>query len=92
MWLDSDGTSSQSSFDIKDFANWILKIGDNQMEEYDNGKFQLHICKDLCIPQLDIFVSYLIWVISLSTTVILIYKTGPIAFFTSLYDTISSNL
>lgn len=48
MRLSGQGTH-QSSLDIKEFADWILKIGDGVMDTNEYGEGQIDIPQDLCI-------------------------------------------
>ncbi|CAJ2629698.1 unnamed protein product [Trifolium pratense] len=52
MRLTGDGTS-QSATELKEFANWILKIGDGDMDLDEEGSCNIDIPEELCIPQCD---------------------------------------
>ena len=43
--------SNESAIDIKEFANWILKIGDGNMNLNENGETNILIPTDLLIQE-----------------------------------------
>jgi hypothetical protein len=52
MRLVDDGTSPNAN-EIREFANWILKIGDGEMEADEDGEGRIDIPEELCIPPCD---------------------------------------
>jgi ATP-dependent DNA helicase PIF1 len=52
MRLSGDGTSD-SAKEIKDFAKWILKIGNGDMVADEDGQSIMDIPEELCIPPCD---------------------------------------
>ena len=50
----STTTNNQTTNDIKEFADWILKIGDGQMDVNENGECMVEIPEELLIINTDL--------------------------------------
>ncbi|XP_027905618.1 ATP-dependent DNA helicase PIF1-like [Vigna unguiculata] len=50
----STTTNNQTTNDIKEFADWILKIGDGQMDANENGECMVEIPEELLIINTDL--------------------------------------
>jgi ATP-dependent DNA helicase PIF1 len=52
MRLKSD-TTDKAQHELKDFADWILKIGDGKMDQDENGEAEIEIPDELCVKDAD---------------------------------------
>ncbi|PNX72649.1 ATP-dependent DNA helicase PIF1, partial [Trifolium pratense] len=52
MRLKSDSTDKSQS-ELKEFADWILKIGDGRINADENGEAEIDIPEELCVSKVD---------------------------------------
>jgi ATP-dependent DNA helicase PIF1 len=52
MRLKSDSTD-KAQHELKEFADWILKIGDGKMDQDENGEAKINIPEELCVQDVD---------------------------------------